>query len=47
MDEAGIPLSPCTPNIAVKNGQKKVCYRTFDSGKKEQIIGEYKDAFYK
>ena len=35
MDETGMPLSPRTPNIVAKHGQKKVRYRT--SGKKEQI----------
>ena len=36
MDETGIPLSPCTPNIVTQNGQKKVHYRT--SGKKNKLL---------
>ena len=35
MDESGMPLSPRTPNVIAKRGDKKVRYRV--SGKKEQI----------
>ena len=35
MDESGMPLDPCPPNVVTRHGLKKVCYRS--SGKKEQI----------
>ena len=35
MDESGVPLDPCPPNVVAEKGQKRVRYRV--SGKKDQI----------
>lgn len=35
MDESGMPLDHCPPNVVARRGQKKIRYRV--AGKKEQI----------